>query len=161
MSVATERKPSTSPAEAWVAGFAEGWRAPAGADGLVANFEPMLAPDVRLIQPQLPTLVGHDAFRRGFAEPLFTLVPDLHGRVVRWGSRGDDVFIEVELEGSLGGRPVRFTSCDRITLRDGVAIEREAHMDPTPLLLAVVRAPRAWPAFARVQLAGLRLRLRM
>ena len=66
----TERM-STSPdtAEAWVAGFAEGWRAPAGAAGLVANFAPMLSPEVRLIQPQMPTLVGLEAFRHGFAEP--------------------------------------------------------------------------------------------
>ena len=150
----------TPPAEAWVAGFAEGWRAPAGAAGLVANFAPILSPDIRLIQPQVPTLVGMEAFRRGFAEPLFALIPDLHGRVRRWAARGDDVFIEVELEGTMGGRPVRFVSCDRVTLRDGVAVEREAHMDPTPLLAAAARAPRAWPAFARVQLAGLRRRLR-
>ena len=154
---ATER--AADAAEAWVAGFAEGWRAPAGAEGLVANFTPILDPGIRLIQPQLPTLVGYDAFRRGFAEPLFALIPDLHGRVVRWAARGDDVFIEVELRGTLGGRPTRFTAVDRITLRDGVAIERESHLDPAPLLLAVARAPRAWPVFARIQLTGLRTRL--
>ena len=157
----TERtSTSADAAEAWVAGFAEGWRAPAGAAGLVANFAPMLSPEVRLIQPQMPTLVGLEAFRHGFAEPLFELIPDLHGRVVRWAARGDDVFIEVELAGTMGRRPVRFVSCDRVTLRDGVAIEREAHMDPTPLLLAAARAPRAWPAFARVQMGALRRRLR-
>ena len=30
-------------------------------------------------------------------------------------------------------------ACDRIALRDGVAIERESHADPTPLLMAVGR----------------------
>jgi SnoaL-like domain len=154
-----ETRPGAA-ADAWVAGFAEGWRAPAGASGLVANFAPILAPEIRLVQPQMPTLVGLEDFRHGFAEPLFELIPDLHGRVLRWAARGDDLFIVVELEGTLGGRPVRFTSCDRVTLRDGVAIEREAHMDPTPLLAAVLRAPRAWPTFLRVQLAALRRRRR-
>jgi SnoaL-like domain len=153
--VRTEEATSTA-AETWVAGFAEGWRAPAGADGLVANFAPILARDVRMIQPQLPTLVGHEAFRRGFAEPLFGLIPDLHGRVVRWAARGDDVFIEVELRGTLGRRPVRFIAVDRVTLRDGVAVERESHLDPTPLLTAVARTPRLWPRFVRMQ-ARLRL----
>ena len=44
-----------STAESWVAGFIEGWREPHGPDAFVAHFRPMLAPDVRLIQPQLPT----------------------------------------------------------------------------------------------------------
>jgi SnoaL-like domain len=153
--VRTEDAASTG-AEAWVAGFAEGWRTPAGADGLVASFAPILSPHVRMIQPQLPTLVGHEAFRRGFAEPLFDLIPDLRGRVVRWATRGDDVFIEVELRGTLGRRPVRFTAVDRVTLRDDVAVERESHLDPTPLLVAVARAPRVWLRFVRMQ-ARLRL----
>lgn len=47
-------------------------------------------------------------------------------------------------------------ACDRVTLRGGVAIERESHVDPTPLLVAVARTPRAWPRFLRTQ-ARLRL----
>lgn len=159
MSVAAGPTGTTSAAEAWVAAFAEGWRAPAGAEGLVANFKPILAPDIRLMQPQLPTLVGYEDFLRGFAAPLYGLIPDLHGRVVRWAARGDDVFIEIELRGTLGDRPIRFAAVDRVMLRDGVAVERESHLDPTPLLLAVARAPKAWPAFARMQLAGLRLQM--
>ena len=47
-------------------------------------------------------------------------------------------------------------ACDRVTLRDGVAIERESHADPTPLLVALARSPREWPGFLRTQ-ARLRL----
>jgi hypothetical protein len=55
---------ASTDAHAWVQGFAEGWRGPAGADAFAAHFRPMLAPDVRLIQPRLPTAVGHRAFER-------------------------------------------------------------------------------------------------
>jgi ketosteroid isomerase-like protein len=138
-------------ARTWVGGFIEGWRAPKGPDTFAAHFRPMLAPDVRLIQPQLPTMVGHRAFEDGFVKPLFALIPDLHGEVERWGSRGDTLYIELTLRGTLGGRPLSWRVCDRVTLRNGVAVERESYLDPSPILAAVLRAPRAWPRFLRIQ----------
>jgi ketosteroid isomerase-like protein len=155
--VAAPADTSSSAAEAFVAGFIEGWRAPPGAEATAAHFERLLAPDVRLIQPQLPTGVGYRALRRQFIEPLFDLMPDVHCEVDRWAARGDDVFIELTVVGTVGRRPVRMRACDRVTLRDGVAIERESHADPTPLLMAIARTPRAWPRFLRSQV---RLRLR-
>ena len=59
----------TRSAEAFVAGFAEGWRAPRDADSFADFFEPLLAPDVRLVQPQVPTTIGREAFREQFARP--------------------------------------------------------------------------------------------
>jgi hypothetical protein len=59
--------------------------------------------------------------------------------------------IELTLRGTLGARPVSWRACDRVTLRDGVAIERESYLDPSPILAAVPRAPRAWPQFLRMQ----------
>jgi ketosteroid isomerase-like protein len=119
----------------------------------------MLAPDVRLIQPQTPTMVGHRAFEDEFVKPLFALIPDLHGEVERWGSRGDTLYIELTLSGTLGGRPLSWRVCDRVTLRNGVAIERESYLDPSPILAAVARSPRAWPRFlhmrARTALANI------
>jgi SnoaL-like domain len=138
-------------AQTWVEGFTEGWRAPSGPDSFAAHFRSILAPDVRLIQPQLPTMVGHRAFEDEFVKPLFVLIPDLHGEVERWGLRGDTLYIELTLRGTLGGRPLSWRACDRVTLKDGVAIERESYLDPSPILAAVARAPRAWPQFLRVQ----------
>jgi ketosteroid isomerase-like protein len=154
--VATPTAMSAAAAEAFVAGFAEGWRAPSSAEAAAVHFERLLAPDIRLIQPQLPTGVGYTALRRQFIEPLFALMPDVRCEVDRWAARGDDVFIELTVIGTVGRYPVRMRACDRVTLRDGVAIERESHLDPTPLLLAIARTPRAWPRFLRTQ-ARLRL----
>jgi len=154
--VATPTSTSVESAEAWVEGFIEGWRAPASAEATAEHFERLLAPDIRLIQPQLPTGVGYGALRRQFLEPLFALMPYVHCEVDRWAALGDDLFIELTVIGTIGGRPVRMRGCDRVTLRDGVAIERESHLDPTPLLAAVARSPRAWPGFLRTQ-ARLRL----
>ncbi len=152
---AASRAPSAE-AEAWVRGFEAGWRDPASPRDFAEHFVPMLHPTVRMIQPQMPTLVGHDAFRRGFVEPLFALIPDLHGTVRNWAADGDVVFIDIVLEGTLGGRPVQFESVDRVTLRDGVAIERVAFSDPAPLLKPVLTRPSAWPRFARVQMRQFR-----
>jgi hypothetical protein len=145
-------------AEAWVRHFTEGWRAPTDPDSFAAHFEPVLDPQIRLVQPQIPDLVGHRAFREGFARPLFGLIDGLRGTVEGWASNGESIYIELTLRGELGGRPVTFESCDRITLRDGIAVERKAYVDPMPILAAVAVRPRAWPAFARYQLAMARQR---
>lgn len=146
-------------AERWVAAFIEGWRAPSGPEAFAAHFRSHLSEDVRLIQPQLPALVGLRAFEEHFVAPLFALIPDIHGVVERWAARGDTVYIELTLRGSLGGRPVAWRVCDRVTLRDGVAVERESYFDPAPLLAAIARTPRAWPTFMRVQASNLVNRL--
>jgi ketosteroid isomerase-like protein len=142
----------------WVAGFTDGWRAPRDAEAFVAHFNPMLSPDVRLIQPQLPTLVGRRAFYEQFAKPLFALIPDVHAEVERWAASGDALYIELTLSGMMAGTPLRWRACDRITLRDGVAVERESYFDPLPLLLAVIKTPRAWPGYLRLRARALRAR---
>jgi ketosteroid isomerase-like protein len=138
-------------AEEWVEGFARGWRAPGGREAFASHFREMLAEDVRLIQPQLPAIVGRRAFEEEFVRPLFALMPDVCGEVERWAARGDELFIEMTLHGTLGGRRLSWRVCDRVTLRDGVAVERESYFDSLPLLVAVVRTPRSWPRYLRVQ----------
>ena len=145
----------------WVAGFAEGWRAPTDADSFCDHFDPLLAEEIRLIQPQLPVVVGKRAFRDRFARPLFSLLSEVRGTVGDWAATqdGDDefVFIELEIRGRVaGGRPVVLRTIDKITLRDGLAVERIASLDPTDLLRGVALSPRSWPAFARTQLAARR-----
>ncbi|TMM19217.1 MAG: nuclear transport factor 2 family protein [Actinobacteria bacterium] len=148
---ADQRSPSPPSAEAWVAGFVEGWRAPTGPDAFAAHFRPMLAPDVRLIQPRLPDVTGPQAFEDEFVRPLFRLIPDLRGEVERWAAQGEVLYIELTLRGTLGGQPVSWRVCDRVTLRDGLAVERESYFDPVPLLAAVAARPRAWLPFVRLQ----------
>ena len=154
---ATTVEAEVSAAERWVEAFTEGWRAPASLDAFAEHFERWFTDDVRMIQPQLPVMVGKAAFREGF-RPAFELIPDLHATVSNSAARGDTVFIEFTLEGTIGGRPVRVPAVDRFTLRDGLVSERVAHFDPTPMLLAVAASPRAWPRFARLQLAQIRTR---
>jgi ketosteroid isomerase-like protein len=127
---------ATDAAATWIEAFTDGWRAPADADAFIAHFEPWLSPDIRLVQPQAPPVVGIDDFREKFVRPAFALMPDIHGTVRSWAARGDVIFIEIDLAGTLAGRPVEWTSYDKVTLRDGVAIERVANFDPTPLLEA-------------------------
>jgi SnoaL-like protein len=143
-------------AAAWVETFTEGWRHPTDADSFCDHFEPWLDPQVRMIQPHLPPVVGLRAFRERFARPLFELVPDLRGTVEGWAASGETIYIELRLEGTVGRRRFQIRTCDRVTLRNGKAVERVAHLDPTPLLTAVLRSPRSWPRFVRTQLRSRR-----
>lgn len=160
--------PGPSAAERWVSGFAAGWRAPSDADSFSDHFEPLLSDEIRLIQPQLVTTVGKRAFREDFARPLFSLLGEVRGSVESWAAStaasGEEiVFVELTIRGRLGGasgRDVTLTTIDRITLRDGLATERRASLDPLELLGAVAITPRAWPAFLRIQGGQLLARLR-
>ncbi len=142
-------------AQAWVASFAEGWRAPRGPDAFAAHFRDWLAPDVRLIQPQRPTLVGRRAFEERFVRPLFALIPDIHADVEDWAARGDTLYIELTLRGTVGGRELSWRACDRVTLRDGVALERHSYFDPAPVLAAIAAHPSIWPRFLRLRFSAL------
>jgi hypothetical protein len=151
-------------AEEWVAEFIDGWRAPSDADSFADHFEPICTDDVRMAQPQLPTLIGKRAFREEFCRPTFALIPDLHAEVHDWAvnEAGDVILISFTLAGTLGGKPLRWPCVDRVVLSDGLACERTAYFDPAPLLRAVATRPRAWAPFARLQgarlLRGLRNR---
>jgi hypothetical protein len=151
--VADQVAARTRTTDDWVASFAEGWRARRGPDAFIAHFRRLLAEDVHLIQPQLPAIVGYADFERRFVGPLFALIPDLYGEVERWAAREDTLYIELTLRGTLGRRAIAWRACDRITLCDGLAIERESYYDSTPLLAAMVRSPRSWPRFARLRMA--------
>jgi hypothetical protein len=152
-SIAARTLPSSpgQNAESWVQGFIEGWRDPRGPDAFVAHFGPMLAADVRLIQPRLPAVIGLQAFEHEFVRPLFALVADIRAEVERWAARDDELFIELTLRGTIAGRPIAWRACDRVTLREGLAVERESYFDPGPLLAAVASRPRAWLPFLRLQ----------
>jgi ketosteroid isomerase-like protein len=146
---------SAKGAARWAAAFEEGWRAPRDADSFADHFDPLLADDVRLVQPQVPATVGREAFREQFARPVFALIPDLRAVVEEWAETETGLMISFRLEGTVGGRAVSWPCVDRVTLRDGVATERVAHFDPLVLLGAVALAPRSWPRFARIQMSTL------
>jgi ketosteroid isomerase-like protein len=157
MTTATQNGTRTAEqARVWVEMFAEGWANPVDTDSFCDHFDPWLQDDVRMIQPSVRPLVGKEAFREEFARPLFDLVPDLHGTVENWAASGDVIYIELRLEGTIGKRPFTMHTCDRITLREGKAVERFAYLDATPLVKAVARSPRAWPKFLGTQIRNLR-----
>jgi ketosteroid isomerase-like protein len=126
---------------AFVEHFRAGWAG--GADTLVELFLPrLLDPDVVMTQPLLPPARGHDGFA-AFFELLFDAIPDLRGTVRDWRPTDDGVEIDFTLHGTLGGEPFELPTTDRIVLREGRVLERQARMDPRALAATVVRHPRA------------------
>ena len=148
---------ATRTAAEWVEEFAAGWRAPTDPDSFCDHFDKVLDDEIRLIQPQLPETVGKRAFREEFARPLFDLLSEIRGTVESWASRseGDDevVFIQLTIRAKLaGGRAVALHTIDKITLHNGVAVERVASLDPLELLGGIALSPRSWPTFLRARL---------
>jgi ketosteroid isomerase-like protein len=136
-----------SDAAAFVERFAAYWRQPS-----VEGLDALLAPDVRLVAPMTPTTNGLAEGKRAFAA-LLEAVPDLTAEVHRWGATEDGVLIEFTLAGTAGGTRLSWDAVDRIVLReDGLAGERISYFDSASLIGAVLRRPRAWPAFARSQI---------
>jgi hypothetical protein len=133
-----------SAASDFVRRFEDFWRAPSP-----ERLNTVLDPAVRLSAPMTPTTHGLAAGQLSF-EQLFTLIPDMTTSVHRWGATTDGVIIEFTAHGTVAGSPVAWPSIDRFVINsDGLATERFTYFDPLPLLLKLIRTPRAWPLFAR------------
>lgn len=123
--------------------FAEAWAAPQ-----VERFAALLAPDVVLLQPVTPRIVGRDAARAEFAR-LLRWLPDLRGTVDHWAADGQTLLIAWRLAFTVGRKRLELPIVDRIVVRDALIGERAAYFDPLPLLLAVLARPGAWPGYLR------------
>jgi hypothetical protein len=121
-------------ADEFVHRFATYWQAPDPQE-----LHTVLADDVRLVTPRMPTTDGLDAAIEGF-RGLFELIPDLTGQVHRWGPHPDGVFIEFTLSGTLGGGPVSWRAIDAFDVGpDGLATQRVSFFDPAPIAEAANR----------------------
>ena len=141
MSKLAEESRAGAAAETFARQFAAGWAVGGPAERFVEHFAPLCTADLVLLQPLSPPLHGVKGLRR-MARTLFDAMPDLRGELRRWGPTDDGLIIELTLRGTLGGRPVEWTTADRIILRDGLMAERRAYFDPTPLLPAMLTRPR-------------------
>jgi ketosteroid isomerase-like protein len=131
--------------------FAEFWRAPTP-----ERLDTLIAPDARLSAPMVPTTQSLEAGRQVFAD-LFELIPDITAEVHRWGATADGVLIEFTVRGNAGRAPVSWESVDRFVLdENGLATERFTYFDSLPLVLTLMRRPRAWPRFARSRIRQMR-----
>jgi hypothetical protein len=131
--------------------FEEFWRAPSP-----DRLDTVLAEQVRLAAPMMPTTHSLAEGRRAFAEQL-ALISGLTAEVHRWGTTADGVLIEFTLSGVAGGSPISWHAVDRFVLgEDGLATERISYFDSLPLILTAARRPRAWPAFLRSRMSRLR-----
>lgn len=147
MSLSAHSSDAPADSEAQLAAFVErfglAWAAPD-----LDLHEGLWADDVVLTQPMMGTVVGRRACRQAFTR-LFDLVPDLHANVHRWSGSEHELFVEITLTGTFGGREVAWPATDRFVLRDGLIAERRSYFDSMPLLLAILRRPHGWPRVLR------------
>lgn len=110
---------------------------------VLEHFAPRIHPEIVAMQPMAPVVHGHAAFEQMFRR-FFALLPDLTLTVDRWAARGDAVFVESTCRGSLGGKPIEFSVCDRFVLSDGLIVDRRAYLDPSSIMRALFTRPRSW-----------------
>ncbi len=77
-------------------------------------------------------------------------MPDITGTVHRWAADGNIIFIEFNLSGTLGGRPIAWGNVDRFVMdSQGLAIERFNYHDSIALVGKMVSRPRGWSGILR------------
>jgi hypothetical protein len=129
--------------------FAEYWSAPTP-----ERLDTLLADRVRLVAPMTPTTHTLAEGERVFSN-LLRLIPDATAEVHEWGATEAGILIHFTVAGTVSGVPISWRAVDRIAIgEDGLATERVSYFDTAPLLSAVLRHPRTWPAFARSRLSG-------
>jgi len=139
--------PSNEDAEGFMESFARGWSL-GSRSAFFDHFQPIVDPDIVLVQPPFPPRHGWDGFV-GLFEPLFELMPDLHGTVRSWTRTTTGVRIQLDLAGTLRGREVRLRTRDDLVLRDGRIARRHAHLDPRDLIRIAAR-PSTLPTVVRL-----------
>lgn len=136
-------------AEEWVDLFAEVWENPrADLDRLLA----LLSPDVVLQAPTRPPRSKGRAAARAAFERAFRAMPDLHGEVLGHAAAGEILFIEMIFKATIGGKLICWRNVDRFLFTDGVAVERIAHFDPSPVRRAMTGSPGALFRLVRMRL---------
>lgn len=135
--------PDASQANDVLQRFTEVWARPT-VDGFVAALDP----EVRLLQPVTPVVIGREAARREFSR-LLRWLPDVRGEVDEWSSSGNTLFIGWRMKFVLGSRPFELRIVDRIVFRDGLILEREAYFDSLRFLVATLLRPTAWLPYLR------------
>ena len=119
--------------------FAKGWR-----DPHPHAWDDLVTEDVELTQPLLRDGAGralwHEEARR-----LLAFAPGLTGDVLSWAGHDEVMFIDLRLNAVVGGAPLTFRLCDKLTLdTSGHVVRREAFFDPGPVALTLLRRPAAW-----------------
>lgn len=114
--------------------FTDFWSSP-----LPERLDMLLSPDVVLVSPMMPSTTTLADAKAGWAD-LLALIPDIRNDVHRWAAHDGAVFIEFTLSGTVGGEQISWPVVDRLVIgEDGLATERVAYFDPTPLVAALTR----------------------
>ncbi|OBA64301.1 hypothetical protein A5647_02620 [Mycobacterium sp. 1100029.7] len=125
----------SSNAKQFVTKFAEYW-----ADPTSEGLDDLLHPDVVLIQPLVPRMVGLDAAKAQF-QRLFHCLPELRAVVDHWCGDDDLVFIEFRMRSRVGGDVFEWPNVNRLRLRDGKGMERVTYFDSLAMLPTLLRHP--------------------
>jgi hypothetical protein len=148
--------PADKDLAAVVRGFVDYWSDPA--PNRFGSFA--WAPDVHLVAPFLEQTIG---VTEGYQEMarMLSVFDSVVGEVHRWATTPDAVLIEWTMRARVGRRHLEVPFMDRITVRDGLIVERVAFMREFDLFRHVVVSPRAAVRAWRAGLAPFRWQRRL
>jgi len=72
-----------------------------------------------------------------YVRAIKALMPDIRLEVANWAARGDVVFVEYEMSGTLAGHPLHWTGIGRFKLRGERAIDAIGRWDNLELLARI------------------------
>jgi SnoaL-like protein len=128
-----------------VRAWAEFWRAPSS-EGLAD----LLSPRGRYLIPGLAPLSA-EAEGRKRAAKLLALLPELQGRLVRWGQRDRLLYIESHVQAMVRGRLLRWPRVDRFHLTNGRVGTISAFLDTFPLASRLARSKQGRPQLSELK----------
>src|SRR5262249_7893460 len=134
-------------AEDFVRRFADFWANPSP-----EQISGLLTSDVVLVQPLSAPAIGLDAAQALFKR-LFSWLPDLRATVDGWAGDDSNLFIELHLAATIGGKRIEWLAVDRFCLREGKAAKRVSYFDAFPLVLLLLKTPAAWRGLWRSRAA--------
>jgi hypothetical protein len=134
--------------EEWIAAFRHVWDKPQERLDHLLN---LLSDDVTLRAPTLPPVSHGKAEARAAFNRAFRGMPDLRADIHRWSLADEVLFIEITFEATIGGHRVKWDDVDVFTVKNGVAIQRVAFFDPTPVRRAFLRNFSAFRQYRRMR----------
>ena len=122
--------------------FAESWSHP-NADSL----RDLMHPDTRNLVPPMTQPGDRETVVEQFRQ-VFTRLPDLRVRIVRWAPTDDAVLVEWEASASVAGQPISWMGVDRINIRGDRMYQSNVYWDTRGVAERLAELARAAQAAA-------------
>ena len=108
--------------EAFIQAYLDNWRR------TPPDLRQVFHPEGRLLPPGRTEPLDVSGAQR-LVEGTRAAIPDVALRIINWAERDGQMFIEWEMTGTVGGKPVRWSGINRNTLRGAKSVDAVSYWD--------------------------------